>query len=99
MPSVNFLQIDESHTVEGIECGMHGHIGPNGARGTPRNLSNVGFKLFTGHTHTPGIVNGVYTVGVSGDLDMGYNTGPSKWVNAHGIIFPNGKRAFVWDKK
>lgn len=90
-----FLMPDESFEIEGIECGMHGHVGPSGTRGSPANLSKLGFKTFTGHTHTPSIVDGCYTVGVTGKLDMGYNKGPSKWMHTHGIIYPNGKRAFL----
>jgi len=96
--SVTFLHQDESIEVEGIECGIHGHIGPNGARGNPRAYSRLGFKTFTAHTHTPSINDGCYTVGVSGNLDMGYNKGPSKWMHCHGIIYPNGKRAFLFYK-
>lgn len=93
-----FLDHDESFEIAGIECGMHGHIGPNGSRGNPRAFAKLGFKTFTAHTHTPSIVDGCYTVGVLGNLDMDYNKGPSSWMHAHGIIYPNGKRAFLWIK-
>lgn len=95
----HFLRADESYEVAGIEVGVHGHIGPSGARGTPRNFAKLGFKTFTAHTHTPSIVDGCYTVGVTGLLDMGYNRGPSKWMHCHGLIYPNGKRAFLFVKK
>jgi hypothetical protein len=93
-----FLGVDESLEFKGIECGMHGHLGPSGTRGSPKALAKLGFRSFTAHTHTPSIVNGCYTVGVGGSLDHGYNRGPSNWMRAHGVIFQNGKRAFVWDK-
>jgi len=92
---VRWLDTDESYEVAGIECGMHGDIGPNGSKGSPKNLSRLGFKTFTAHTHTPSIVDGCYTVGVLGRLDMDYNKGPSSWMHAHGIIYANGKRAFI----
>lgn len=94
-PVAEFLQVDDSFEIAGIECGMHGHIGPSGARGSPKGFSRLGFKSFTAHTHTPSIVDGCYTVGVMGSLDMGYNRGPSKWMHTHGIIYKNGKRAFI----
>lgn len=96
--SIKFLEVDESLEIAGVECGMHGHIGPSGAFGTPSQFARLGFKTFTGHTHTPSIVDGCYTVGVAGKLDMEYNRGPSKWMHCHGIIYPNGKRAFLFIK-
>lgn len=93
-----FLELDESFEIKGIECGMHGHVGPNGARGNPKQFKRLGFKSFTAHTHSPSIFDGAYTVGVTGSLDMEYNIGPSKWLQCHGIIYPNGKRAFLFLK-
>lgn len=93
-----FLKLDQSFEVEGIECGIHGHAGPSGVRGTPKHYSKLGFKTFTAHTHSPSIVDGCYTVGVTGNLDMEYNRGPSKWMHCHGLIYPNGKRAFLFVK-
>lgn len=95
---VKFLEEDERYELLGVECGMHGHIGPSGTRGTPANLAKLPFKTFTAHTHTPSIRNGCYTVGLTGKLDLDYNRGPSKWLHAHGIVYPNGKRAFVFVK-
>ena len=96
--SPRFLTLDESFEIAGIECGIHGHIGPSGTKGTPKGFARLGFKTFTGHTHTPSIHEGCYTVGVAGPLNMGYNKGPSRWMHVHGIIYPNGKRAFLFMK-
>jgi hypothetical protein len=96
--SVKFLRVDDSYEVCGIECGIHGHVGLSGSRGSPRSYSKLGFKTITGHTHTPSIMDGCYTVGVMGSLQMGYNRGPSKWMHAHCGIYPNGKRTFLWSK-
>ena len=85
---------DESFKLCGIEMGMHGHLGPNGARGQPRNLKVVG-KANTGHTHSAGIVEGVYTAGVLGRLDMGYNKGPSSWSHSSVLTYANGKRTII----
>jgi len=95
---VSFLELDESYEVAGVECGMHGHVGPNGARGNPKQFKRLGFKTFTAHTHSPSIYDGAYTVGVTGNLDMEYNVGPSKWLQCHGVIYPNGKRSFLFLK-
>lgn len=99
--NVRFLREDESFeicrtpTSPGIECGMHGHRGPNGARGNIRNLRNIGKRANIGHSHEAGIVDGVFQSGVSAPLDMGYNVGPSSWSHTHIVTYPNGKRTLV----
>jgi hypothetical protein len=101
-----FLRQDESFVIcrsqdEGIECGMHGHLGPNGVKGTPLALSKMGRRANIGHSHSACIIDGVYVAGVSGSLDMGYNVGPSSWSHSHIVTYPNGSRAIVtmWDGK
>jgi hypothetical protein len=95
--SVKFLRADESFTIcnKQIECGMHGHLGPNGARGTPANLKNVGRKAITGHTHSAGIFNGLYVAGTSTTLRWDYAKGVSSWSQSHVVTYPNGKRSIV----
>lgn len=82
----------------GIEAAMHGHTGVNGARGSPAGYRKMDTKANTGHTHSAGITDGVYTAGVSGKLDMGYNKGPSSWSHSHIITYPNGKRSIITTK-
>ena len=101
-----FLDEDASFVIckdagGGIECGMHGHLGPNGARGSASNLAKMGRKMNRGHEHSAGIHDGVYTAGVTGSLDQGYNKGPSSWSHSHIVTYKNGKRAIVtmWDGK
>lgn len=99
---VRFLRADESFVLCGkIECGMHGHLGPNGTRGNPLALSKSGRKANTGHTHSAGIYDGLYVAGTSSLLDLGYNLGPSSWSHSHVITYPNGKRCIVtmWNGK
>lgn len=95
--NIKYLALDESFKIcKGqIECGMHGHLGPNGARATPTNLARLGRKANTGHTHSAGIVDGMYVAGTSSALRHGYNKGPSSWSNSHVITYSNGKRAIV----
>ena len=86
------LRRNQSHTIAGIECGLHGHEGPNGARGTLKNLSQLGVKVISGHSHTPGIEAGHYKTGTMTFLSLEY-TGPvGSWLNAHVSIDPMGKR-------
>lgn len=104
--NITFLDEDESFVLchdrqGGIEAGMHGHLGPNGRRGSPAAFAKMGRKANTGHTHQAGIFEGVYTAGCSCELDQGYNVGPSSWSWSHIITYENGKRAIVtmWNGK
>ena len=92
---IQFLRQDESFTVNGIEFGLHGHLGANGSRGHPRQFTKLGPKMVTGHTHSASILDGVYTVGTSSLLDLGYNVGPSSWSHTHCVVYPSGKRTLV----
>ena len=90
-----FIAEDQSKKILGtIEAGLHGHLGPNGAKGSPKNLRTVG-KANTAHTHSAGIIDGVYTAGVYGKLDMGYNKGLSSWSASMIVTYPNAKRAIL----
>lgn len=95
--AVKFLIADESYLIcdKNIECGMHGHLGPSGSFGNPKNLSAMGRKSNTAHTHTAGIFNGLYVAGTSTKLRWDYNRGPSSWSHSHIVTYPSGKRAIV----
>jgi hypothetical protein len=93
--NVKVLGNDESFTTAGIELGMHGDRGPNGARGSRLNLRRIGIKSIIGHSHSPGIEEGCYQVGTSTRLRLGYTSGPSSWLNTHAVIYPNGKRSLI----
>lgn len=93
-----FLRLDESFIIcadagGGIECGMHGHLGPHGQRGSAGAFARMGRKSNVGHTHRAGIVDGVYVAGTSSELDLGYNVGPGAWSWTHIVTYANGKRA------
>ncbi len=91
-----FMQVDESFVLNGIEFGMHGHIGANGSRGNPKQFRKLAMPTNTGHTHSSSIQGGkVYTAGVTGSLDMGYNKGPSSWSHAHILTYANGFRTII----
>lgn len=89
---VRVLQPDEAFTVAGIDLSMHGDRGPNGARGSIKNLRRIGTKSIIGHSHSPGIDEGAMQVGTSTKLRQGYTVGPSSWLNAHATIDALGKR-------
>lgn len=93
--NVRCLGPDESFKLADVECGMHGDDGPNGARGTIKNLARLGSKSISGHTHTPGIEEGAYQVGTSSMRRLAYQRGPSSHLNAHCVVYATGKRALL----
>jgi hypothetical protein len=92
-----FVPEDDSFTICNgeIECAIHGHTGANGAKGTPRQFTRMGPKANTAHTHSPGIIDGIYTAGTMSNLDLGYNKGLSSWAHTHIVTYPNAKRTLV----
>lgn len=94
-PAIRALGLNESYVVAGVELGMHGELGPNGARGSIKNLRRIGVKSVIGHSHTPGIEEGCYQVGTSTYLKLEYNNGPSSWLNTHCILHADGKRQLI----
>ena len=100
LQDITFLGRNGSYVVcpeqgGGIALGSHGHLGPNGARGSAANLVKVATKMNVGHAHTASILDGVYTAGLSGELDLGYNDGPSGWSHSHVVVYENGKRTLL----
>lgn len=92
---IQCLEADESFKLGEIECGQHGDRGPNGARGSLKNLSRVGAKMIVGHAHTPGIEEGLYQVGTSTPLRLEYTRGPSSWLNTHCVVYATGARSLI----
>lgn len=89
---VEFGRAHVQHVVYGYDVSQHGHNGSNGSRGNVGLLSKMQVKMVTGHTHSPTILNGLFTVGVTAKLDQGYNrNGFSSWDHANVLIQPNGE--------
>jgi len=93
-PNLNLISTDTSHMIGSFECGMHGHIGPNGARGSIMSLSKIGVKVVVGHVHSPAETDGSLAVGVCAS-DMEYANGPSSWLNTQAVIYPDGKGTLI----
>lgn len=94
-----FIENTESFKMFDIELGLHGDRGLNGSRGSSAQFSRLGEKTIVGHSHSPAIYNGCYTVGHSSVSKLEYNKGPSSWHQAHCIIQPNGKRQLIFITK
>lgn len=89
--NVYCLGINESYSIEGVECGLHGHLGTNGSRGGIVQFKNLNTKTITGHSHSPRRQDGAIVVGTLTHLRVGYNNGPSSWMNSNAVIYPGGK--------
>lgn len=89
---ITALRKNQSLTIGGIECSFHGDKGPRGARGTVKNLSQIGVKLITGHGHSPAIQDGHTRTGTMTRLTAEYTDGPNDWLNTHASIDAFGKR-------
>lgn len=95
LPRTRVLDLDESFNLAGVELGMHGDKGPNGARGSIRNLRRIGTKSVIFHSHSPGIDEGCTQAGTSTYLRLDYNYGASGWLNAHVLLNADGKRQLL----
>lgn len=99
---VRFLAPGESFIVcrdrsGGVELGLHGDLGPGGARGSIRNLARIGRRIVIGHSHSAGIHNGAYQVGVTAPMStFDYARGaPGSWSHTDCIVYANGKRSLL----
>lgn len=98
MQGIEFVGLDDPFRIgprhHQVECGLHGDIGPNGSRGSTKNLSKLGRRNNKGHDHSATIFEGTYSAGVC-QLKMSYNHGPATWSVSHIVTFINGKRCIL----
>lgn len=90
-----WLGDDDDYLIDQVQWGAHGHLGPNGSRGTPKNLEPVYRDAVTAHTHTPGIHYGMWTAGHMSQDRHGYNRGPSGWLTALVVQYTRGCRQLI----
>ena len=96
LKNVRCLGPREALVVAGVLLSLHGDDGPNGARGSLKNLRRIGAKVVIGHSHTPGISEGGMQTGTSSILDPEYVGPVSSWAHAHAITHEDGKRQLVF---
>ena len=94
--NTEFLSRNQSFKIKDVDVSDHGDVGVNGSRGSSKQFSNIPVKNITGHSHSPVIDKGNYTVGTSSLLRLGYNKGYSSWDHCHCLIYPNGKRQLIF---
>ena len=92
---IDFVDRNVPYKIKGIELSNHGDIGANGSRGSLTQFAKYADKVVVGHSHTPGINKGAYSVGCSTPKTLEYTNGPSSWMNTHCIIYSNGKRQLI----
>jgi hypothetical protein len=95
--NIIFLDRDEDLKLSDkkIQCGAHGDLGGNGARGSTASTELSYGKSISGHSHTPEIQRGAFVVGTSTKLKLNYNRGPSSWVHAHCVLYKDGSRQLI----
>ena len=94
--TITFLKPNDGYQIKGIECGMHGHSGSNGAKGSARSHELSYGSCVTAHAHSPAIFRSVYIAGTSSLLEMPYTVGScSSWLHAFVLIHPNGSRQLI----
>ena len=94
-PEYKTLGRNESYRVKNWELGQHGDIGSNGSRGSLQQYRTLNTKIVVGHYHSPGRKDGALAVGTSTKLRVGYNSGPSSWLQSHVIIHKDGKAQHI----
>jgi predicted transcriptional regulator len=94
-PKMVTLDRSTSFKVKGWELGQHGDVGANGSRGSLLQFRKLNTKCVVGHYHSPGRKDGGLAVGTSTKLRVGYNIGPSSWLQSHVIIHEDGRAQHV----
>jgi hypothetical protein len=92
---VRWLHSDEDFKKRGWQFGDHGHLGPNGTRGSIRNQEKYLGKSVCGHSHSPGIFRDAWRVGTLSKLDLGYNKGTSNWMHTNFVFYRNGQGQLI----
>lgn len=93
---VVYLNYNDSLSIKGYECALHGDNGTNGSRGSYKQFSRLNTKMIHAHQHSPILHNNVTCVGVSCNIDQYYTRkGLSSWAYAHSIIHNNGKNQLL----
>ncbi|MCB0802849.1 MAG: hypothetical protein KDB74_07105 [Flavobacteriales bacterium] len=93
--NIKWLRRDESLKISGIECGAHGDVSKNNAKGSIKNIELGYGPCVVGHSHTPEILREVYRVGTSSILRPDYVRGPSTWMHTSCLIYKDGSRQLI----
>tara|TARA_R110000796_G_scaffold248124_2_gene374537 strand:- start:1267 stop:2904 length:1638 start_codon:yes stop_codon:yes gene_type:complete len=93
---IDYLKYGDLLTIKGFNLAMHGDHGTNGSRGSITQYKRLNFKMIHGHNHSPIIMDGVTSVGLTGDVKQYYTRkGVSTHAYAHCLVHENGKRQLL----
>lgn len=93
---VTYLKYGEILKDFGFNLAMHGDFGTNGSRGNITQFKRLNTKMIHGHNHTPIIMDGVTSVGMTAKIKKYYTRkGMSTHSNAHCVVHNNGKRQLL----
>lgn len=93
--NVRWLESDGSFIISNIQCGIHGHAGANGARGSINSMEQAYLNCIFGHAHTPQILRGAWCVGTLTATNPDYGNGPTSWMNTNSVVYRNGQRQLI----
>jgi hypothetical protein len=94
--NIRCLSLGESLVIEKTQCGYHGHKGPNGARGSIKNMSRIGDKVAIAHGHGPGANGGARQVGHNAKQSQPYTLGsPTSWMHTDLLIYKGVKSQLI----
>lgn len=91
-PKIKCLGTNDSLIVNSWELAQHSNVGKSGTRGSFESYSSLSIKSVIGHGHTATRKMGTIMVGTFTNLRVGYNNGPSNWINSM-VIIHNDKKA------
>lgn len=94
-PNIKCLGINDSFIVNSWELGQHSNIGTSGTRGSLASYVKLSIKCILGHGHSATRKRGAIMVGTFTNLRVGYNHGPSNWVNACSIVHKDKKAQLI----
>lgn len=93
---ITYLKYGDHLTVKGFNLAMHGDHGTNGSRGSITQYKRLNFKMIHGHNHSPIIMDGVTSVGLTGHVKQYYTRkGLSSHAYGHCLVHENGKRQLL----
>lgn len=93
---VEYIRYGRHLSVHGFNLAMHGDHGTNGSRGNIRQFKRLNTKLIHAHNHTPMIMDGTTSVGLTAKVEQHYTRkGMSTHANGHCLIHKNGKRQLL----
>lgn len=87
---IKWVGRDEDYMIGKIECGSHGDL-----EASLIAIEKAYGNAVTGHSHTPAILRGIFRVGTTSKLKLGYNRGASSWVHSSCLVYSNGSRQLI----